>query len=69
MENSNNCIPKFSKKELLAMKDQLDAERIAINKFEQYEVDFSDPELKNICGELVKTHKNHYNTLIKHLNC
>ena len=69
MENMNNCVPKLSRKELLAIKDQLDAESLVIHKFEEYETDFDDPGLKGICGEMVKVHKNHYNTLIKHLNC
>jgi hypothetical protein len=69
MDNVNNCIPKLSQKELLTIKDQLEAERLTINKFVQYEADFSDPELKSMCSEMVKVHKNHYNTLVKHLNC
>ena len=69
MNNPNNCIPKISQKELLAIKDQLDMEQLTINKFTQCEADFGDIELKNICSEMVKIHKNHYNTLVKHLNC
>jgi hypothetical protein len=66
--NANNCVPKLSKKELLYIKDQLDAEQLMINKLKQYGADISDPELKNMCADMVKVHKNHYNTLVKHLN-
>jgi rubrerythrin len=69
MDNVNNCVPKLSEKELLAIKDQLDTERLTISKIEQYETDISDPELKNMCREMAAAHKNHYNTLVKHLNC
>jgi rubrerythrin len=69
MVNENNCVPKLTIKELLAIKDQLDAEKLTINKFQQYESDIDDPELKHICEEMIKVHKNHYNTLVKHLNC
>jgi len=69
MDNTNNCVPKLSKKDLLVLKDQLDVEKLTINKYQQYESDLDDPELKNMCREMIKTHKNHYNTLVKHLNC
>lgn len=69
MSNPNNCVPKLSQKELLAIKDQLDAEQLTINKLQQYEADLSDPELKKMCKEMAKVHKNHFNTLVKHLNC
>jgi rubrerythrin len=69
MDNVNNCVPKLSEKELLAIKDQLDIEKLTISKLEQYETAISDPALKNMCKEMVTAHKNHYNTLVKHLNC
>lgn len=69
MDNVVNCVPKLSVKELVAIKDQLDVEMLTISKYEQYERDFDDPELKGICREMAKNHKNHYNTLVKHLNC
>jgi rubrerythrin len=69
MVNVNNCVPKLSQKELLAIKDQLDAEKLTISKFQQYAADFDDPGLKSMCSEMVKVHKNHYNTLVKHMNC
>lgn len=69
MDNVNNCVPKLSKKELLSIKDQLDAEKLAISKFAQYEADMDDPGLKSMCRDMIKVHKNHYNMLYKHLNC
>lgn len=69
MDTGNNCVPKLSQKELLAIKDQLEAEKLVINKLEQYETELEDPELKNIVGEMAKTHKGHYNILVKNLNC
>lgn len=69
MNSSNNCVPKLSKKDLFAIKDQLDIEQLTINKLTQYEAEIDDPELKNMCKDMVKTHRNHYNTLLKHLNC
>lgn len=69
MIGENNCIPKLSQKELLSIKDHLEMELLAVNKFNEYEYYMDDPELKNICREMVKVHKSHYNTLVKNLNC
>lgn len=69
MDNVYNCVPKLSEKELLAIKDQLDVEKLTISKIEQYEADISDPGLKSMCREMVTAHKSHYNMLVKHLNC
>lgn len=69
MNNMNNCVPKLSVKDLLVIKDQLEAEQLTINKLQEYEAKLDDPGLKNMCKDMIKSHKNHYNTLVKHLEC
>lgn len=69
MNNMNNSATKLSTKDLLAIKDQLEAEQLTINKLQEYEAKLDDPGLKTMCKDMINSHKNHYNTLVKHLEC
>lgn len=69
MIGDNNCIPSLSEKELLSIRDALEVELLTLNKLSEYETEMDDPQLKSICMDMIKVHKSHYNTLIKHLNC
>jgi len=54
-------------KELSALDDLLSAEQCAITKFESYAAQASDQQLKNLFTDVARRHREHYNTLLRHL--
>lgn len=54
-------------KELLILKDQLEAEALTIKKFMDYKQDLQDPELSSMVDQMIKNHQDHYNRLLAHI--
>lgn len=55
-------------KELSAIEDQLNCEQMLIKKFKAYAASATDPQIKASCENMAQCHKNHYDTLMGHLN-
>lgn len=54
-------------KELSALEDILSQEQCAISKYETYASQVSDQQLKGLCMDIARRHREHYNTLLRHL--
>lgn len=57
-----------TEKEILILRDQLDAEVLAIKKLMDYKDSLIDPELTNMVDDMINKHKDHYNRLYNHIN-
>lgn len=57
----------YSEKEVLNLKDQLDAEALTIRKLMDYKDNIEDPELLHLVDEMIEKHKQHYNRLVNHI--
>lgn len=55
-------------KELLALEDELNAEKLMITKFKNYAAMTADPQIRGKCEQVAAQHLQHYNTLLGHLN-
>lgn len=60
--------PELTSKELTMVSDQLEHEQLAITKLQAYAEQASDPDVKRMCEAGVRLHREHYETLLKHLN-
>jgi rubrerythrin len=54
-------------KELSALEDMLSQEQCAISKFEAYASQVSDQQLRDLCTDIARRHREHYNTMLRHL--
>ena len=55
-------------KELTAIEDQLNCEKILVEKCKAYGEQCDDPELKKHCQTMAGKHQKHYETLLQFLN-
>lgn len=62
---NNNSV--HTEKELMLIKDELDAESLSIKKLNDYKNDVGDPEILTIMDTMIQKHKDHYNRLLNHL--
>lgn len=56
-----------TEKEIMFIKDELDAEEVTIKKLMDYKINLNDPGLYNLADEMIKKHKDHYNRLLSHI--
>ena len=56
-------------KELLYLEDSLGMEQQLQIKCTDYSSKIQNPGLKNMCSQLSQQHHNHFDQLMKHLNC
>ena len=54
--------------ELKAIEDQLAGEQLLIKKLKAYSQAAQDPQIKTTCEQTAAQHKNHFDTLMSHLN-
>jgi rubrerythrin len=54
-------------KELSALDDLLSQEQCAVSKYEAYAAQVTDPQLRDLCTDVARRHREHYNTLLRHL--
>ncbi|MTI96863.1 MAG: hypothetical protein FH749_15545 [Firmicutes bacterium] len=57
----------LSVEELQHIQQCLDAEETAVEKCKAFAKQTEDPELREICQNISKTHNEHYNSLLKYL--
>lgn len=58
----------LTSEELKALEDQLNCEQLLIKKYKSYAATASDPEIKTTCEQIAAQHRNHFDTLMRHLN-
>lgn len=58
----------LTSKELSAIEDQLNCEQMLIKKFKAYAACATDPQIKASCENMAQRHKQHFDTLMGHLN-
>ena len=57
----------LTEKELSALQDQLNLEQSLIRKYKGYAALAQDPQIKALCDQLACRHKQHFDTLMGHL--
>ncbi len=57
----------LTEKELSALQDQLNLEQSLIRKYKGYAALAQDPQIKTLCDQLACRHKQHFDTLMGHL--
>ena len=57
----------LTEKELSALEDQLQMEQVLIKKYKGYAGIAQDPQIRDLCTRLASQHKQHYDTLMGHL--
>ena len=57
----------LTEKELTALEDQLNYEQLLIKKYKGYAGIAQDPQIRDVCNSLAARHKQHYDTLMGHL--
>ncbi len=57
----------LTEKELSALEDQLSLEQSLIRKYKGYASLAQDPQIRTLCDQLACRHKQHFDTLMGHL--
>lgn len=57
----------LTEKELSALEDQLSAEQMLVKKYRGYAALAQDPRIRTLCDQLAQRHKQHFDTLMGHL--
>ena len=57
----------LTEKELSALEDQLHLEQTLIKKYKGYAALAQDPQIRTMCDQLACRHKQHFDTLMGHL--
>ena len=57
----------LTEKELLALEDQLNYEQMLVKKFKGFASIAQSPGVVNTCNQLAEQHKQHFDTLMGHL--
>jgi rubrerythrin len=60
-------MPNLTTKELSALEDQLNYEKLMIKKYNSFSDQCSDPQLKSKCKQIAQQHQQHYNRLFSYL--
>ena len=60
-------MPNLTEKELSALEDQLNYEQVLIKKYKGFAGIAQDPQIRDVCTQLACQHKQHYDTLMGHL--
>jgi hypothetical protein len=56
-----------SSKEVMLLRDQLEAEALTIKKFMDYKTNMNDPEICSMVDNMIEKHKGHYSRILDHL--
>ena len=59
---------KLSTKNLQALEDQLNHESLLVHKYQHASDTCSDPQLRQLCGNIAVKHQSHFDTLLNYLN-
>ncbi len=57
----------LTEKELSALEDQLSLEQMLVKKYKGYAGIAQDPQIRDMCNRLAQQHKQHFDTLMGHL--
>ena len=57
----------LTEKELSALEDQLNYEQVLIKKYNGYAAIAQDQQIRDVCTQLAARHKQHFDTLMGHL--
>lgn len=57
----------LTEKELSAIEDQLNCEQMLIKKYKGFAGIAQDPQIRDVCTQLAARHKQHFDTLMGHL--
>lgn len=57
----------LTEKELTALEDQLNYEQQLVKKYKGYAALAQDPQIRDVCTQLAARHKQHFDTLMGHL--
>ena len=57
----------LTEKELSALEDQLNYEQVLVKKYKGYAGIAQDPQIRDLCNQLADRHKQHFDTLMGHL--
>lgn len=60
--------PTLTRRELWTLHDQLGREQFLVAKFEACVQNLNDPELQDLCSEIAQRHRQHFDTLLQHLD-
>ena len=60
-------MPSLTAKELTALDDQLNMEKILVKKYETYSANCTDPMIQSKFRQIAETHRTHYNKLMTFL--
>lgn len=60
-------MPELTQREVLMLRDQLESEKLEIEKFRTYAAQVSDPALKRLLEDIQRTHERHFDVLSRHL--
>lgn len=58
----------ITSKELSALDDQLNLEKVLVKKYRTFANQCSDPQLKAKCNQIADRHQTHFDTLMNYLN-
>jgi len=61
-------MPSLTAKELTALDDQLNMEKILVKKYETYASNCMDPTIQSKFRDIAETHRCHYNKLMTYLS-
>jgi hypothetical protein len=56
-----------SSKEVMLLRDQLEAEALTIKKLMDYKINLNDPEISTMVDDMIEKHKDHYSRILDHL--
>lgn len=54
----------FTQREFLLLEDAIEAQKLAISKFQNAATHFRDAQLKQMCQKMAQKHQQHFNTLL-----
>jgi len=57
----------ISSKELMHLEDHLNMDELMVKKLTQCSEMATDPEIKNLCGQFIQSHKTNFQTIVKHI--
>ncbi len=61
-------MPSLTSKELAAIEDQLNSEKMLVKKYKAYASMSQDPQICSKCEQIASQHQNHYNRLLGYLS-
>lgn len=62
-----NNYSSHTEKEVLLLKDQLEAEALTIRKLMDYQAELNDPSISKMVDGMIQKHRDHYNRILSHI--